>query len=80
MPEELNAIYDGKAFWPEEAVSILPDTRVRLIIDFDNRGTLNKKTKSFLKTARNLQIDGPEDWSSNIREYLYGDKNHDKKE
>ncbi len=80
MPKIVDAIYDGKAFWPEESVSILPDTRVRLIIDFDKHATANKKTKSFLQTARNLNIDGPEDWSANIREYLYGDKKHDKKE
>ncbi len=68
----LNAIYDGKSFWPERTIDLSPDTRVRLIIDIVEES--EKKNSSFLQTARNLNIDGPTDWSSKFKDYLYGDK------
>lgn len=77
MSKILNAIYDGKAFWPEKSINLSPDTRVRLIVDIVDKS--EKKTSSFLQTARNLNIEGPIDWSSKFKDYLYGDKNHDGK-
>ncbi|MDO9535519.1 MAG: hypothetical protein Q7J85_09380 [Bacillota bacterium] len=71
MTKTLNAIYDGKAFWPEKPLNLSPDTRVRLIIDIVE--TSKKKSSSFLQTARNLNLDGPKDWSSNLEDYLYGE-------
>ncbi len=32
---------------------------------------------SFLHYARSLKLDGPEDWSERIDDYLYGDLRHD---
>ncbi len=32
---------------------------------------------SFLRFARSLKLDGPEDWSERIDDYLYGDLRHD---
>jgi hypothetical protein len=72
MTKTLNAVYDGKAFWPEEPLDLSPETKVRLTV------SIVKKTKpqkeSFLQTARSLKLDGPEDWSSSLEDYLYGER------
>lgn len=72
VAKSLNAFFDGKVFWPEKPLDLTPDIRVRLIVDIIEPS--KKKSDSFLQTARNLDLDGPGDWASNLEEYLYGKK------
>ena len=68
---QIDAVFDGHVLRPETALALEPNTRVRLSIE-----VLPKKTgarKSFLETARSLNLEGPEDWSENPDKYLYGD-------
>lgn len=71
MVQTLEALFDGEVFRPDERLVIAPNTRVRLVIE-----TLpEKKTNptSFLDVAREANLDGPADWSTNIDAYLYGE-------
>ena len=71
MIKTLNAVYDGKAFWPEEPPDLSPETKVRLTVSIIEK--IKPQKESFLQTARSLKLDGPEDWSSNLEDYLYGE-------
>jgi len=71
MRVRLNAIFDGKVLLPEERVDLKPNTRVKLIIE--STEPEEKKSLSFLNTARSLKLDGPSDWSARLEEYLYGE-------
>ncbi len=70
MTMMIEAIYDGKAFFPMEPLFLRPDTKVKMSVVT----TENEQPISFLKVARSLQLDGPEDWSAKLDEYLYGNK------
>ncbi len=70
MTQTLDATFDGKVFRPEQAVELQPDTRVQLIVTV--KSPAESKPKSFLQTARSLQLPGPVDWSSRLDDYLYG--------
>jgi hypothetical protein len=72
MPQELEAVFDGAAFLPEEALDLAPGTRVKLIVEMIPSEE-QKKPKSFLQTAQSLQLQGEVDWSEKIDQYLYGD-------
>ncbi len=53
-----------------EPLFLRPDTKVKIsVVTMENEQAI-----SFLKVARSLQLDGPEDWSAKLDEYLYGDK------
>jgi hypothetical protein len=57
----IEAVYDGKAFLPEEPFDLEANTRVRLVVD-----TLPLEEEShlsFLDVAAGLHLDGPPDWS-----------------
>jgi len=68
MNPTLEAIYDGKAFLPVEPLLLKPDTRVRISVVI----TESERPPSFLKVARSLELEGPEDWSEKLDEYLCG--------
>ena len=70
MTQTLEAIFDGDVLHPDEPLRLEPNTRVRLIIE-----TLPEvgAPRSFLQTARSLNLAGPRDWSSEIDEHLYGE-------
>ncbi len=70
----IDAIYDGKAFFPIHPLSIPPDTRVRISVTAED-----EKNLSFLEVAESLRLDGPPDWSLKIDEYLYGGKMPDER-
>lgn len=72
MVKSILAVYDGKVFCPEGAIDLPPNVRVRLVFDLV-RGE-KPPVGSFLETAMDLNLDGPEDWSQNLNKYLYGDK------
>ena len=61
MLKTIEAVYDGKAFFPEEPFDLEANTRVRLVVD-----TLPLEEEShlsFLDVAAGLHLDGPPDWS-----------------
>jgi hypothetical protein len=66
----ITAVFDGKAFYPTEAIALPINTRVRLTIEVLPPDA--QETVSFLATARSLQLTSPPDLSANIDKYLYG--------
>jgi hypothetical protein len=73
MTKVIEAVFDGVALRPDEPLELLPNTRVRLTIECPRaHGTPG----SFLRTARGLEMYGPNDWSANLEAYLYGQKAH----
>jgi hypothetical protein len=70
MVKTLHATFDGQVLRPEEEIVLQPNTRVRITIE-----TLDPpqaKQRSFLRTARSLNLAGPSDWSARLDDYLYG--------
>ena len=72
MSRTIEAVYDGKVFRPSEAVTLKPNTRVKIILDTEEEE--EGKLKSFLQTARALNLEGPVDRARNIDDYLYDEK------
>ncbi|NJK53648.1 MAG: hypothetical protein HC936_14115 [Leptolyngbyaceae cyanobacterium SU_3_3] len=72
MPQELEAIFDGKALQLEAPLNLAVGTRVRIVVE---NVLLNevKPPKTFLKTAQSLKLQGEPDWSEKIDQYLYGE-------
>ena len=70
MSKTIEAIFDGKVLRPEDALTLEPNTRVRITIEPVEPTA--KGTVSFLDTAISLKLDGPPDWAVNIDTYLYG--------
>lgn len=75
MSQILEATFDGAVFHPTETVQLQPDTRVQLVVTV--KAAPEEKTKSFLRVARSLKLQGPKDWSSRVDDYLYGRANLD---
>ena len=69
MSKIIEAVYDGEVLRPDEPLELQPHTRVRLTID--DLTTDTHEPRSFLRTARSLNLQGPPDWSERIEEYLY---------
>jgi hypothetical protein len=72
MTQTLEATFDGQVLRLDEPLKLQPNTRVRITIEADI--PQKKKARSFLRTARSLNLQGPADWSARIEEYLYGGK------
>jgi predicted DNA-binding antitoxin AbrB/MazE fold protein len=70
MSKTLEAVYDGEVLRPDEPLELEPNTRVRLTIE--PATSPREKSKSFIRTARSLDLQGPPDWSSRLDDYLYG--------
>jgi hypothetical protein len=70
MVRTIEAVFDGEVLRPETSLALEPNTRVRITIEAVEPGP--GKAKSFLDTARSLNLDGPPDWAMNIDAYLYG--------
>lgn len=70
MVRMIEAVFDGSVLRPTEPLTLAANTRVRVIIE-----TLSEEEppKSFLEVARNLNLEGPADWSANLDKYLYED-------
>ena len=73
MTTTLDAIYDGKVLRLDEPIQLAPNTRVRITIETTK--PIIKKKRSFLKTARSLNLEGPSDWSARFEDYLYKTEN-----
>ena len=70
MSTTIEATFDGDVFRPSGPVPLSPNTQVRLTVESMVSAT-NSPT-SFLQTARELDLQGPPDWASNLEEYLHG--------
>lgn len=70
MTKTIYLTFDGQVFRPEEPVDLEPDTRFRATIELAATGI--QQAAAFLATARQLNLDGPPDWSSRLEDYLYG--------
>jgi predicted DNA-binding antitoxin AbrB/MazE fold protein len=75
MGKTIEALFDGAVFRPVEPLTLKPNTRVLIVIE-TTPPTIDSAI-SFLRTARSLNLDGPPDWSANLENYLYGDKDQD---
>lgn len=75
MSRTIDAVFDGEVFRPSEPVGLKPNTRVKIILESDVDE--KQQPKSFLQTARSLNLEGPADWARDIDAYLYGDKSTD---
>ncbi len=74
MLQELEAIFDGTALQPEVPLNLAVGTRVRIIVEsVDVVSDEVKQPKTFLETARSLELQGEPDWSERIDQYLYGE-------
>jgi len=73
MTTTLNAIYDGKVLRLDEPIELEPNTPVRVTIETTK--PIIKKKRSFLQTARSLNLEGPPDWSARFEDYLYKREN-----
>jgi hypothetical protein len=73
MIQELEGIFDGTALQLEAPLNLAVGTRVRIIIEtvLPNE---QKQPKTFLQTAKSLQLQGEPDWSEKVDQYLYGEK------
>ena len=71
MRQELEAIFDGTALQLEAPLNLATGTRVRIIVEsvLPNE---QKQPKTFLQTAKSLQLQGKPDWSEKMDQYLYG--------
>ncbi len=72
MLQELEAIFDGKSLQLQAPLNLAAGTRVRIIVEsvLPNE---QKQPKTFLQTAKSLQLKGEPDWSEKIDQYLYGE-------
>ena len=69
MTKTLHALYDGKVLRPEEPLNLRPNIRVRITVETSEAEA--SKRRSFLQTARSLELEGPSDWSVRLEDYLY---------
>jgi predicted DNA-binding antitoxin AbrB/MazE fold protein len=71
----IEAVCDGTVLHLSEPLELKKGTRVRLTLE----AIEEEKPRSFLQTAKDLQLQGPIDWSTNIHHYLYseGVQSHD---
>ncbi|MEM9276426.1 MAG: hypothetical protein AAGA80_26265 [Cyanobacteria bacterium P01_F01_bin.143] len=71
MNQELEATFDGTALQLEEPLNLAIGTRVRIVVEKILPNEV-QPTKSFLKTAQSLKLQGEPDWSEKVDQYLYG--------
>jgi hypothetical protein len=69
MLQEIEAIFDGTALQLETPLNLAVGTRVRIVVEsvLPNE----QKPKSFLQTAKSLQLEGDPDWSEKVDQYVY---------
>lgn len=75
MSQTLEATFDGQVFRPTKTVELEPDTKVEIVVTV--KSAPEEKTKSFLRTARSLKLQGPKDFSTRIDDYLNGEADID---
>lgn len=70
--QTLEAIFDGTTLHPELPLNLEAGTRVRIIVESVLPAT-GQPPKTFLQTAKSLQLQGDPDWSEDIDRYLSED-------
>lgn len=75
MIKTLDAIFDGKVLHPDTPLDLIPNTKVKITIEFPVTEAV--KPFSFLDTACSLNLEGPADLSEKVDEYLYGGLSND---
>lgn len=73
MTKTLHAVFDGEVLHPEEDLPLAPNTRVLITLETPEASSSASRPRSFLETARSLSLEGPQDWSERLEEYLYGE-------
>ncbi len=68
MGKVIEALFDGTALYPAETLTLEPNTRVWIVVE--PMPPARNTTKSFLQTARSLNLDGPPDWSVSLDKYV----------
>ncbi|MFY9611523.1 MAG: antitoxin AF2212-like protein [Blastocatellia bacterium] len=66
MSRIVEAIFDGEVLRLDPATDLEPNTRVRVTVD--EKVATETKGRSFIRTARSLNLGGPPDWSERIAE------------
>lgn len=61
MTKTVRATFDGEVLRPEETLPLAPNTRV--LITVETESAVVQSPRSFLDTARSLNLKGPADWS-----------------
>lgn len=69
MSQKFEAIFDGTVFRPTVPLELRPNTVVELTLMVPAES--KPVGSSFLDAAENAKLDGPEDWSENLDQYLY---------
>jgi len=72
MSQIVEAVYDGSVLHPDSTLDVGPNTRVRLTVEPLPAPAAPRK--SFLATARSLNLTGPADWSENFEEPVHEDE------
>jgi hypothetical protein len=70
MVQTIDAVFDGTVIRPDKPLSLDANTRVRVTVE--TLPVEAPQTRSFLRTAQALKLDGPADWSANFEQYLEG--------
>ena len=71
MVQTLEALFDGKSLHFDTPLPLKANTRVRVTLE--TLPAEKQISRSFLKTASSLKLEGPSDWSANLEHYLYGE-------
>lgn len=71
MSSTLTATFDGVVLRPDEPLDLPANSRVLITVEGEPPAA---GSRSFLSTARSLELDGPPDWSTRLEDYLYGDQ------
>lgn len=74
MATTVTATFDGTVLRPDKPLELPPNTRVRITVEPEKR---TGKRRSFLSTARSLDLRGPADWSERLEDCLYGEAERD---
>jgi predicted DNA-binding antitoxin AbrB/MazE fold protein len=69
MRKTIEALFDDEVLRPKELLELEPNTRVRITVEETSEP--ETRMRSFLRTARSLNLDGPPDWSERIGNHLW---------
>jgi len=64
----LEAIYDGSVLRPKQPLELAPNTIVKVTVETIG----GAYSADFVDACLTANLDGPEDWSENLDNYLYG--------
>ncbi|MCH8506647.1 MAG: hypothetical protein LAT50_20365 [Ectothiorhodospiraceae bacterium] len=69
--KKINAVFDGQSLQLESPLNLAIGTRVQITVE--TLSSPGNTPKTFLQTAKSLQLQGDPDWSETIDRDLYGD-------